>query len=68
MRFNYLHYIKSRSNYQTQGGLTSSSFAYRKVVCWLSSLTLCPDVHCPVAVNREAVSDNRALFIAEGQS
>lgn len=44
--------------------LTFASSAYRNVVCWLSSLTLCPDVHCPVTVNVEAVSDYGALFIA----
>lgn len=47
--------------------LTFAGSAYRNVVCWLSSLTLRPDVHCPVAVNLEAVSDYGALFIAQGQ-
>lgn len=44
--------------------LTFAGFAYRNVVCWLSSLTLCPDVHCMVAVILDAVSDYGALFIA----
>lgn len=44
--------------------LTFPSFAHRNVVCRLSSLTLCPDVHRPVAVNLQAVSDDRALFTA----
>lgn len=45
-------------------GLTFASSAYSNVVCWLSSLTFCPDVHCPVTVNKEAVSDYGALFTA----
>lgn len=44
--------------------LTFAGSAYRNVVCWLSSLTLCPDVHCKVAFILDAVSDYGALFIA----
>lgn len=75
MRLNLLHYIESKlrchccmtTKYEhgtVNMGLTFSGSAYRNVVCWLSSLTLCPDVHCPVTINLEAVSDYRALFMA----
>lgn len=47
--------------------LTFGCSAYRNIVCGLSSLTLCSDVHCPVVVNLEAVSDYGALLIAQGQ-
>lgn len=59
---------KAGQTTRPSGGLTFSSFAYSKIVCWLSSLRLCPDVHCVVTLNWKAVSDYRALFFAEFQS
>lgn len=47
---------------------TFAGFAYGNVVCGLSSLTLCPDVHCPVPFNMEAVSDDRALLRTQGHA
>lgn len=38
--------------------ITFPSLPHRDVVRGLSSLALCPDVHCPVAVIMEAVSED----------
>lgn len=48
--------------------LTSASSAYSNIVCWLTTLTLCPDVHCAVTINIQAISDHRALLCTKGQT
>lgn len=46
----------------------SASSAYSNVVRWLTTLTLCPDVHCAVAIDIQAISDHRALLRTKGQT
>lgn len=48
--------------------LTSSSSAYSNIICGLTTLTLCPDVHCAVAIDIQAISDHRALLRTKGQT
>lgn len=53
------------SHYKDQD---SPSSANRNVVCRLPTLTLCPDVHCAVRVNVQAISDHRALLSSKSQT
>lgn len=48
--------------------LTSASSAYSDVVRRLTTLTLCPDVHCAVTIDIQAISDHRALLRTKGQT
>lgn len=48
--------------------LTSASSAYSNIVRRLTTLALCPDVHCAVTIHVQAISDHRALLCTKGQA